>query len=142
MTGDWQWAYQLDCWKTPPFFGCQLGVPQVNDENETVRRAGVPHFVLEAVVEDDKLAFFPCPRLVSHPQCKSFRNNEAKVGADSAIGWSRVSPDVRSRMHHAELHLATSAQRWRVHFNQCTRFGRLRKTVNDQLKPSATVCLK
>ena len=37
-------------------------MPEVNDEHESCRVAVMPHLVLERVVEDNELAFFPCAK--------------------------------------------------------------------------------
>lgn len=49
-----------------PLLGTQLRVPHVHDENQPERRGVLPHLVLKRVIEDEHLAFFPCPGTETH----------------------------------------------------------------------------
>lgn len=46
--------------------GCQLWVPHIHDEDQPERRGVLPHLVLERVVKDEHLAFFPSPVTEKH----------------------------------------------------------------------------
>ena len=41
--------------------GCQLWVPHIHDEYQPERRSVLPHLMLERIIKDEHLAFFPCP---------------------------------------------------------------------------------
>lgn len=44
----------------------QLGVPHVHDEDQPERWGILPHLMLERVIKDEHLAFFPCPGKENH----------------------------------------------------------------------------
>lgn len=52
--------------KAVSLLGCQLWVPHIHDEDQSERRGVLPHLVLERVIKDEHLAFFPCPGTEKH----------------------------------------------------------------------------
>lgn len=100
-------------------------MPKVDNQHQAGAGAIVPHFVLEAIVEDEPFAVLPKSRLLRNAYGRAARHLQSQMCPYSAVGWSAVWPHVRSRMHHAELYLASlTATGRRELFYQATREGR------------------
>ena len=57
----------------------QIGVPDVQNQDDAMAVAVVPHFVLIRIIKDDRLAFFPRSRFFANTQQGAMGNNEAEV---------------------------------------------------------------
>jgi len=86
---------------------CQVRMPDVDDKDKPHRGTVVPDLVLERVVKYYKLSFDPLAGLTGNSDPRPGWHHEAKVGADPAVSWTSMRPDVSNWMHYRKFYLQT-----------------------------------
>src|SRR3982751_2439105 len=80
----------------------ELGPPHVKDEYRSKLAFRVPRLMLDAVVEDQQLAFFPLASLVADTQPASLGDDQRKVADHSTVQHSEVRGNVRAASEPGE----------------------------------------
>ena len=85
----------------------QVGMVDIEDEDDPGVVALMDDLVLEAVVEDDHLALLPGEGMLGHPEPggRVGGDDERKVGPELGVGEATVRPDLSGAGHDGELDL-------------------------------------
>lgn len=102
---------RLDGLQRPFLLEGEVGVPDVDDEDEPRVAAVVPHLVVEAVVENEQFALPPADRAVPDPHPGPLRDHQPQVSPQAAVGGAGVRVHVGAAGHHAELGLPKERSR-------------------------------
>lgn len=86
-------------------FGRKIGVPHVDDENESEALAVVPDFVFEGVVENEEATLLPGARLVGDTDTRLGRHHQAEVAAKTAVSRTAMRPYARATLHDRKFDL-------------------------------------
>ena len=86
--------------RAPP--GIKQRIPDIEDQHRARLVAAVPGFVLDGIVEHQRLAFPPFARLVAHPEPAAFRHDQGQMHDHPRVGDAGVRRDQGLRLQAGE----------------------------------------
>ena len=122
----------------PPLLERELRVPKVEQEDDAILCALVPHLMLKRVVEYETLALVPLSRLVATFDPTTLRHDDPQMAREPQVGWTTVRSQLCPPSNHREDGLTASRyreRRCRLDALEGTRGRRASRAVGLVLPP-------